>query len=144
MHDGSHITGKCVRGMPHILSCSHLILASLDTCIYGTNFIILFKMADWTFKNALAAIPSPDSILISVLQSVGGLCLGDIRFATIQTTLGMRTVPIVVLEKWAADGSFNLENMAEGDYSCTTTLLILLNSNPEGTALESASIRLII
>ena len=56
----------------------------------------------------------------------------------------MRTVPIVVLEKWAAEGNFNPEHMAEGDYSHTTTLLILLNSNAEGTVLESARIALIV
>ena len=130
--------------MPHVPSCSHLILTSLDAHVYGTNFFILFKMADWTFEDALVAIRSPDSVPISVLQSAGGLHLGDIRFAKIQTTLRMRTIPIAVLEKWAVDGSFNLENMAEGDYSCTTTILILLCTNPEGTALESASVGLII
>ena len=127
-----------------VLSCSHLILMSLDTRVYGTNFVILFKMVDWTFEDALVAIQSPDSIPISVLQSMGGLRLGDIRFAKIQTTLRMRTIPIAVLEKWAADGSFNPEHMAEGDYSPTTAILILLNSNAEGTALESASIGLIV
>ena len=40
--------------------------------------------------------------------------------------------------------AFNPEHMAEGDYSRTTTILILLNSNAKGTALESTSIRLII
>ena len=144
IHDNSCITGKCVWGMPHIPSCLHLILTSLDACVYGTNFVILFKMADWMFEDALAAIRSPDSILISVLQSAGGLRLGDICFAKIQTTLHMRTVPIAVLKKWAVDGSFNLEKMAEGDYSCTTTILIILSTNPEGTALESASVRLIV
>ena len=67
------------------------------------------------FKDAFAAIQRPPSIPISVLQSVGGLCLGDIRFAKIQTTLRMWTVPIAVLEKWAEDGSFNPECMAEGN-----------------------------
>ena len=101
-------------------------------------------MADWTFEDVLAAIQSPHSIPISVLQSMGGLHLGDICFAKIQTTLCMWTVPIVDLEKWAAGGSFNPEHMAEGDYSCTTAILILLNPNTEGTALESARVGLII
>ena len=74
-------------------------------------------MADWTFKDALAAIQSLPSILISVLQSTGGLRLGDICFAKIQTTLRMRTVPIGILEKWAEDGSFNPDHMGEGDHS---------------------------
>ena len=101
-------------------------------------------MADWMFEDALAAIQSPPSIPISVLQSVVGLCLGDIRFAKIQTTLRMRTVPIAVLEKWAEDGSFNPEHMAEGDYSDTTAILTLLNPNAEGTALKNASVGLIV
>ena len=95
------------------------------TCIYSTNFVLLLKMADWTFKDALVAIQSPPSIPISVLQSTGGLRLEDICFTKIQTTLQMRTIPIAVLEKWAEDGSFNPEHMAEGDYSHTTTILIL-------------------
>ena len=144
VHHGSRVPGKCVQGTPHVLPCSHLTLASLDARIYSTNFIILFKMADWTFEDDLAAIQSPHSIPISVLQSTGGLRLGDIHFAKIQTTLPMRTIPIVVLEKWAVDGSFNPECMAEGDYSRTTAILILLNPNTEGTALESASVGLFV
>ena len=101
-------------------------------------------MADWTFDDALTAIQSPPSIPTSVLQSTGGLHLGDIHFAKILTTLQMHTMPIAVLEKWAEGGSFNPECMAEGDYSHTTTILILLNPNAEGTALESTSIGLIV
>ena len=56
----------------------------------------------------------------------------------------MWTVPITVLEKWVEGGSFNPEHMAEGDYSRTTTILILLNPNAEGTELENASIGLIV
>ena len=101
-------------------------------------------MVDWTFKDALVAIQSPHSIPISVLQSAGGLRLGDICFTKIQTTLCMWTIPIAVLEKWVADGSFNLECMAEGDYSHTTAILILLNPNTKGTVLESTSVGLIV
>ena len=101
-------------------------------------------MAGWTFKDALVAIQSPHSIPILVLLSMDGLCLGDICFAKIQTTLRMWTIPIMVLEKWVADGSFNLEHMAEGDYSHSTTILILLNPNKEGTAMKSTRIGLII
>ena len=111
---------------------------------YSTNFDLLFKMVDWTFEDALMAIQSPPSILTSVLQSADGLHLGDICFAKIQTTLQMCTMPITVLEKWAEGGSFNLEHMAEGDYSHTTAILILLNPNAEGTALESTSVGLIV
>ena len=101
-------------------------------------------MADWTFEDALMAIKIPPSIPTLVLQSVDGLRLGDICFAKIQTTLQMHTMPITVLEKWAEGGSVDPEHMAEGDYSCTTAILILLNSNAEDTALESTSIGLIV
>ena len=101
-------------------------------------------MVGWTFKDALVVIQSPPSIPILVLRSTDGLCLGDICFAKIQTNLCMQTVPIALLEKWAEDGRFNLECMAEGDYSHTTAILILLNPNAEGTALESASVGLIV
>ena len=69
---------------------------------------------------------------------------GTYAFTKIQTTLHMWTIPIVVLEKWVVDGSFNPECMAEGDYSCSTTILIFLNPNKEGTVLKSASVRLIV
>ena len=101
-------------------------------------------MEGWTFEDALATIQSPVSIPVSILQGKDGLRLGDIPFAKILTTLRMRTIALEVLEKWLVDGSFNLEGMADGDYSPTTTLLILLNTNPEGTTLESTSIRLIV
>ena len=62
------------------------------THIYSTNFVLLFKMADWMFNDAFAAIQSPPSIPTSVLQSIGGFCLGDICFTKIQTTLRMQTM----------------------------------------------------
>ena len=76
--------------------------------------------------------------------SADGLHLGDIHFTKIQTILHMRSVSISVLERWIADGSFNPERMAEGDYSQPTGILIILNPNKEGTALRSASIGLIV
>ena len=101
-------------------------------------------MADWTFEDALTAIQSPPSILASVLQSTDGLHLGDIHFAKIHTTLQMCTVPLTILEKWVENGSFNPEHMAEGDYSCSTAILIMLNPNAQGTNIESVGIRLIV
>ena len=53
-------------------------------------------------------------------------------------------MPVTVLQKWAEGGSFNPECMVEGDYSYSTAILILLNPNVEGTALESASVGLIV
>ena len=101
-------------------------------------------MAGWTFENALSAIQSPSSIPFSVLLSMDGLCLGDICFAKIQTTLRMWTVSITTLERWIVNGSFNPGCMAEGNYSHSTTILVVLNPNNQGTALKCASVRLIV
>ena len=48
------------------------------------------------FENALAAIQSPPSIPFTIVLSRDGLRLGDIRFAKIQTTLGMWTVVVSI------------------------------------------------
>ena len=60
-------------------------------------------MVGWTFENALVAIQSPPSIPFSVLLSIDGLHLGDICFTKIQMTLDMRTVSMMVLERWIAE-----------------------------------------
>ena len=101
-------------------------------------------MADWTFEDTLTAIQGLPSIPASILQSADGLQLGDIYFAKIQTTLWMHAVPIAVLEKWIEGGSFNPECMAEGDYIRSTAILIVLNPNMQGTALETTSIGLVV
>ena len=101
-------------------------------------------MAGWMFEDALAAIQSPSSIPFSVLLSMDGLRLGDICFTKIQTTLHMGTVSITVLERWIMNGTFNPDHMAEGEYSCSTTILIILNPNKQGTGLKCMSVRLIV
>ena len=83
-------------------------------------------MVDWTFEDVLAAIQSPPSIPISVLQSADGIRLGDVCFAKIHTTLQMHAMLFAVLEKWVENGSFNPERMAEADYSHSTAILLLL------------------
>ena len=133
-----------MRGTPHPSLLAFIPHVIRHAHVYSTNFIVLFQMAGWTFKNALVAIQSPPSIPFSVLLSMDGLHLGDIRFAKIQTTLCMWTVSITVLERWIANGRFNPECMAEGDYSCSIAILILLNPNKEGTVLKSTSVRLIV
>ena len=72
-------------------------------------------MADLTFRQALSTLESPPSIPTSVLESSAGLRLGDIRSAELCTTLRMHAVSLVLLESLIADGSFNLEHMAESD-----------------------------
>ena len=101
-------------------------------------------MAGWTFEDALVAIQSPSSIPFLVLLSMDSLCLGDICFAKIQTTLHIQTVSIMVLERWIVNGSFNPDCMSEGEYSCYTAILIMLNPNKQGTGLKCASVGLIV
>ena len=50
-------------------------------------------------------------------------------------------IPHAVLEKYVADGSFNPEHMAEGDYSCSTAILILLKSQQRGDGIEECQNR---
>ena len=90
------------------------------------------------------AIQSPPSIPFNILLSTDGLHLGDIHFAKIQMTLGMRTVAIMVLERWIESGRFNPEGRSPDDYSHSTAILIVLTPNDKGTALTYASVGLII
>ena len=101
-------------------------------------------MVDWIFEDALTAIQSPPSIPASVLQSVDGLRLGDIRFAKIHTTLWMCTMSLAILEKWVENGSFNPERMVEGDYSRSTAILLALNPDAQCKDIESVGIGLIV
>ena len=100
-------------------------------------------MADWTFSQVLSPIKSPPSIPTSVLESSDGLCLGDIQFAEICITLTMCLVSIVLLERLIANGSFNLECMAESDYSHTTTILLAFVSDAKLKDIERVGIRLV-
>ena len=90
------------------------------------------------------AIQSQPLIPASILLSADGLCLEDVHFAKIQPTLWMRTMPIEILEKWIEGRSFNPEQMAEGDYSHSTAILIVLNPSTQCIDLESTCIRLIV
>ena len=69
---------------------------------------------------------------------------GDIHFAKIQVTLGMRTVSITVLERWVASRHFNPLHMGADDCSCSTAILIVLTPNKQGTALTYVSVGLIV
>ena len=109
-----------------------------------SGYITLFQMAGWTLENALVTIQSPPSIPFLVLLSKDGLCLGDICFAKIPMTLSMWMVSMMVLERWIANGSFNPEHMAEGEYSHSTAILIILHPNKQGTVLKCTSVGLII
>ena len=101
-------------------------------------------MSGWSFEHALAAVQCPASIPFLVLLSMDGIRLGDIHFTKIQTTLHMRTVSITVLERWIANGNFNPGCKADGEYSCSTAILVILNPNNQGTGLKCASVGLIV
>ena len=101
-------------------------------------------MADWTFNDVLAAIKSPLSIPTSVLESANGICLGNIHFAEIHTTLQMRGVSFALLEKLVADGCFNLECKPNGDYSCSTAILLTFTPNAQLKDIESMGIGMVV
>ena len=101
-------------------------------------------MADWKFKDVLAAIQSPPSIPASVLQSTDGLCSGDIHFVKIHTTLQMCAMSLALLEKWIDNGSFNLECMVDGDYSCSTAIHLTFTPDAQLKDIESMGIGLVV
>ena len=101
-------------------------------------------MVDWTFSDVLATIKSLPSIPTSVLESPDGLHLGYIHFAEIHTTLWMCVVSTTLLEKLVADGCFNLECKAHGDYSHSTALLLAFIPNTQQKDIERLGIRLIV
>ena len=101
-------------------------------------------MSDWTFEDVLTAIQSLPSIPTLVLQSVDGICLGNVHFAKICTTLQMCTVSLAVLKKWVENGSFNPEHMAEAYYSCSTAILLMLYPDALLNDIESVGIGLIV
>ena len=143
----SYIQGKCMftwctRCHIYLYFCiPHAYLA----CVHMTKVLICFlKMADWTFEDVLAAIQSPPSIPTSVLQSADGLHLGDIHFAKIHTTLQMHAVSLALLEKWIDNGSFNLEHMADGDYSRSTAILLALTPDAQLKDIESVGVGLVV
>ena len=73
-----------------------------------------------------------------------GICLGDVRFAKIQTTIRMRTVSIPTLERWIKGRKFNPNCKAEHEYSRSTGILVILNPDNQGTGLKCVSVRLIV
>ena len=101
-------------------------------------------MSGWSFEDALAVIQSPASIPFSVLLSMDGICLGDVCFAKVQTTLCMRSVSIPTLERWIESGKFNPNCKAEDEYSHSTGILVILNPNHQGTGLKCVSVGLIV
>ena len=102
-------------------------------------------MADWTLEDALAW-PYKVSLLYQHQSCKARMVSTWGIYTLLRSRLLCRCMPvsIEVLEKWVEGGSFNPECMAEGDYSCSTAILIVLNPNVQGTALESTCIRLVV
>ena len=107
-------------------------------------FFFLLKMVDWTFSEALAAINSPPLIPTSVLETPDGLCLGDVCFAKICTTIWMRAVSLMTLEKLVVNGAFNPEHIIDGDHSHSTAILLALSPSAQLKHVESVGIGLVV
>ena len=71
-------------------------------------------------------------------------CLGDICFAKIHTTLWMHANSLTLLEKWIDNGGFNPEHMVDGDYSCSTAILLVFTPDAQLKDIESVGIRLVV
>ena len=76
----------------------------------------------------------------SVLRSTLGLCLGDIRFAEIQTTIKKCMVCLKMFMKFIEQGSFNADNLPLDSCSCTTAILLAFISDRHLEDIESVAI----
>ena len=142
----SYIQGKCMftwQTAPTLLVFQHNPNL-FDACTHDLSLTFILKMVDWIFENALAAINSLPSIPTSVLESADGLRLGDVCFVKIHTTLWMHAVSLALLKKLVANGGFNLECKANGDYSHSTAILLTLNPDAQLKDIESMGIRLVV
>ena len=80
----------------------------------------------------------------SVLQSTLGLCLGDIHFAEIQTTIKMCVVCLNTFLQFVEQGSFNSDNLPLDGYSQTTAILLAFIPNQHLEDIESIAISNVI
>ena len=60
--------------------------------VFYKFYFVDIQMANWSFRDALEELEVKGHFDESMLRSNVGLCLGDIRFAEMQTTLRMRAV----------------------------------------------------
>ena len=97
---------------------------SFCTCVLSIIQFINFQMTTWLFRDALVELETRGHFDESVLQSAQGLCMGDIRFAEIQTTFKMRMVPFCMFLESVKNGSFNADNLPMDGYSHTTAILL--------------------
>ena len=86
-------------------------------------------MATWSFRDALEELELRHQFNESMLHSEVGLCLGNIRFAEIQTTIKMRAVRFSTFLHYIVDRSFNPDKLAP--HCCSQTMSILLAFLPD-------------
>ena len=81
-------------------------------------------MITWSFRDALEELEVRGHFDESVLWSTLGLCLGDIHFAEIQTTIKMCAMRLDTFLQFVEQGSFNPDNMPPDGYSQTMAILL--------------------
>ena len=97
-------------------------------------------MTTWSFRDALEELEVRGRFDESVLWSAPGLHLGDIRFAEIQTTIKMHTVPLHTFLQFVEQGSFNADNLPLDGYSHATVILLAFIPDPHLTDIECVGI----
>ena len=81
-------------------------------------------MANWSFRDALEVLEEKGRFDESMLRSNVGLCLGDIPFAEMQTTLRMHAVYFSMFIQYVEQGSFNADKLPIEGCSQTTAILL--------------------
>ena len=97
-------------------------------------------MTTWSFRDALEELETRGHFDESVLRSTLGLCLGDIRFAEIQTTIKMCAVCLNTFLQFVDQGSFNADNLPLDGCSHTTAILLAFIPDRRLEDIESVAI----
>ena len=87
------------------------------------------QMATWSFRDALEELEVRRHFDESMLQSAAGICLGDIRFVEIQTSIKMRAIWFSTFLHYVEKGMFNPDKL--GTHCCSQTTAILLAFIPD-------------
>ena len=118
-----HVYGKCFCTFRTTLSMSsHATILQIIP-----HFDI--QMTTWSFRDALEELGERGHFNESVLWSALGLCLGDIRFAEIQTSIKMHAVRFSMFLQYVEEGFFNPDHLAP--HGCSQTMAILLAFIPD-------------
>ena len=97
-------------------------------------------MTTWSFRDALEELEAKRRFDESLLQSNVGLCLGDIHFAEIQTSIKIRVVHFSMFMQFLEQGRFNADNLPIGGCSQTTAILPAFIPNRRLEDIESIGI----